>query len=320
MLCSSAIDWHSTVYRIDIISYSLRVFIFSTSNVLWYDVNVPFGDGHNTLPATKKHFSLVFLRHKSHSALCLRLSFLRGRCSCEMFFIGFMFLGFCWLVLLVLLFVCFCVGVHCLRVSVEISLFGAVCSMCVLPYGIALFSIEGLLVIGVGFSFRIFLTALSIFGVDIVEVKFVGMSGLLGEATMKSYLLSDVYTLMGLFCVESDVRVITSIVGDFVIYSSFIRMNDLFCCFPIWSLDCCRVAALDFAQNVSLGLCLNPRFPESFVFVSFWGTVCCIRRHGDNCCLCCCLFVFDSRFCFVFFSFVVLFSGSSLQLILFVRG
>ena len=54
------------------------------------------------------------------------------------------------------------------------------------------------------------------------------MSGLLGEVTMKSYLLSDVYTLSGLFCVESDVNFINSIVGDLIIFASLMRIKDLF--------------------------------------------------------------------------------------------
>ena len=105
---------------------------------------------------------------------------------------------------------------------------GHISSVCVAPYGIALFSIGELLVIGVEFSCCFFMTALSILGVEILEIKVVRMSRLLGEVATKSYLLSDVYTLSGLFCVESDVRVITSIVGGLIISSSLMRMKGLF--------------------------------------------------------------------------------------------
>ena len=63
-----------------------------------------------------------------------------------------------------------------------------------------MFSIGELLNVGVDFSLCIFWTALSIFGVDIVDTNFGGISGLFGDVTMKSYLLSDVNTFMGLLC------------------------------------------------------------------------------------------------------------------------
>ena len=163
----------------------------------------------------------------------------------------------------------------------------------------ALFSIGELLVIGVAFSCCIFLTALSIFGVETLEVKIVGISGLVDEVTIKSILLSDVYISSGLFRVESDVKVITSIVGDLMSSSSMLKTKDLFRCFSIWSLICCSAAALDFKRNVSFGFWLCLGFPISFDFVSFCATVCFFLLWGDSCCLGCCFLVVVLRFCCV---------------------
>ena len=60
-------------------------------------------------------------------------------------------------------------------------LMGDVSSICDIPCGMALFSIGELLVIGVAFRCCIFSTALSLFGVEILDVKFFGISGLLSE-------------------------------------------------------------------------------------------------------------------------------------------
>ena len=132
---------------------------------------------------------------------------------------------------------------------------GGVSLIDVAPHGVALFSIGDLLVIVFALSSFIFLTALSIFGVEIFEVKFVVISGLFGEVTIKSNLLSDVYTVSGPLCVESDVRVITSIGDDLISFFSMMRMKDLFCCFSIWRFVCCKAAARDFNRNDSFGLC-----------------------------------------------------------------
>ena len=109
--------------------------------------------------------------------------------------------------------------------------------------------------ISVALSVWMFFTALSIFEVESFEVKVSGISGLSGEVTIKTKLLSEVYTLSRLPWVESDVGVITSTVGDFVSSFSSMRMNDLFWFFN-WSLVYCRTAALDFDRNVSLGFLL----------------------------------------------------------------
>ena len=85
---------------------------------------------------------------------------------------------------------------------------GDVSSIDVVSLEMFFFSINELLVIGVALSFCIFLTALSFFGVEISEVKLVGIAGLFVEVTMKSNVLSDVNILSGLPCFESDVRVL----------------------------------------------------------------------------------------------------------------
>ena len=62
--------------------------------------------------------------------------------------------------------------------SLNFVLFAVACLFCVIPYGSALLSIGELLDIGVAFNFCVFFIALSIFGVEVVDAKFVGMSGL----------------------------------------------------------------------------------------------------------------------------------------------
>ena len=126
-----------------------------------------------------------------------------------------------------------------------------------------MFSIGELLNVGVDFSLCVFWTALSIFCVDIVDANFEGISGLFGDVTMKLFLFSDVNTFMGLFCVESD-SVMISTVGDFSNSFSSIFMKDLFCCLSMWIFDCWSAAARDFARNVSSGFCLPFRFPAFF--------------------------------------------------------
>ena len=92
----------------------------------------------------------------------------------------------------------------------------------------------------------------------------------------------------------------TSTVGDFSISSSFIFMNNLFCCFSIWILDWLSAAALDWARNVSLELCLSFRFSVFFCCVFFGGIICLLRLRGDTCfllwgCPGCCFLTFTSR-------------------------
>ena len=159
---------------------------------------------------------------------------------------------------------------------------------CIVPIG-------ELLVFGVAFSCCIFLTALSILGGEILELKVVGMCGLLGEVTMKLFLLSDVFTLGGLFCVEPDVRVLTSIVGELIIPSLLMRMRACSVVSPCGVLNAAVRMHSTLLGTFHLGFFLYSRFPESFGFVSFWGIVCCFCRRADNCCFGCCFFVVVSR-------------------------
>ena len=123
------------------------------------------------------------------------------------------------------------------------------------------------------------------------------MSALFGEVTMKSNLLSDLKISSGLLCVESDVRVITSTVGDLMISFSSMRTKDLFCCFSIWSFVCCKAAALDFERNESFGFWFCSRFPSCSALVSFCALECYFLLCIDSCCLGCCLTVLT--LCFV---------------------
>ena len=131
------------------------------------------------------------------------------------------------------------------------------------PRGICFGSIGDVFLIcfGVLFNLRIFSIALSTLGIDNLDLNVVGISGLSCDVIMKSYLLLEVYTLIGLLWVESGVSVFTSTVGDSANSLSSICRNDVFCraCFSMWSFVCSRAAARDFVKIDSFCL-LNDFF------------------------------------------------------------
>ena len=146
------VDWFTTVYKIDIVSYSLTVFIFNTSILLSCKVCIPSGGGYHTPPATKKNFSHGILRHKSRRVLYQRLNVSRGCRGCKMFLVGIMILCSLGSSSTVCFLLVFALGFDVKAISVALSLvlvwFDVACSVCVIPYGTALFSIVGLLTSG----------------------------------------------------------------------------------------------------------------------------------------------------------------------------
>ena len=113
-------------------------------------------------------------------------------------------------------------------------------------------------------------------------LEFGGISGLSGDVIIKSYLLSDVNTFIGLFSVESEM-VMHSIVGDFNNSCSLTLIKDRFC-FSMWSFDWCNAAALDLVRNVSFELGFSFRLLVFFMSVSFWGITCLLFLRGVKCC------------------------------------
>ena len=124
------------------------------------------------------------------------LAFARRGCWNVMLFVTFMFLRNDWLTLgCWMLFACQCVlstDAFSFKVLSAGMFSSEVSWMDVVPRGVVLISIGDLIGNGVALSCWILFTALSIFGVEIFEVKVVGMSGLFREVTIKSNLLTEV--------------------------------------------------------------------------------------------------------------------------------